>query len=82
MLNHPYLTRSKSRVPLSVAKPQEDITLDCRPSDINAINTTFRRMGRQVDTINRLLKLFDKEAIAEIYGNDDGPYNAIALTVL
>ncbi len=35
-------------------------------------------MGRQGDTINRLLKLLDKEAMAETYGNDDGTYNTIA----
>ncbi len=37
-------------------------------------------MGRQGDTINRLLKLLDKEAISETYGNDDGTYNATAYT--
>ncbi len=37
-------------------------------------------MGRQGDTVDTLLKQLDVEPIAETYGNNDGPYNVIALT--
>ncbi len=34
-------------------------------SDVNALKTAFRRMGRQGDTVDTFLKLLDEEAIAD-----------------
>ncbi len=58
---------------------QANVMLVVQPQT-EALEAAFRRMGRQGDTVDTLLKLLDKEAIAETPDNDDGTYRATVFT--